>query len=77
MINTIAQDIFKLKKDLLDEISEHLPASAREKISSLEYDVMAGLSEITGEYLKNTKKPEAKTKKTETKENQLKKVTVE
>lgn len=72
MNNNIIKDIINLKLEIIDEISQHLPAATKEKIDRLEYEFMSAINEKSKEYLEKTKKPEE-----EKQQNQMKKVPIE
>ena len=69
MNKNIIRDMINLKIEIIDEVSQHLPAVTKEKIDRLEYDIMATLSKVSKEYLEKTKRPEEK--------QQIKKVSIE
>ena len=57
MSNKLVKDLITLKKDILEEISEHLPDTVKEKINRAESEIMAALHEASEEYLEKTPKP--------------------
>lgn len=57
MSNKIIRDLILLKKDIFEEVSEHLPDSAKEKINRLEYEIMTVLHEVSEEYLEKAQNP--------------------
>lgn len=62
MNNNIIRDIINLKMEIVDEVSQHLPAATKEKIEHLEYEFMAAMNEVSKEYLEKTEKPAVKEK---------------
>lgn len=55
MNKDILKDIFRVKMELLEDITEHLPPAAKEKLGSIQRSLMAALSEATCEYLQKRK----------------------
>lgn len=72
MNNNIIKNLINLKIEIIDEISQHLPASTKEKIDRLEYEFMSVMNEMSKEYLEKTKKPED-----EKQQKQMRKVSIE
>lgn len=70
MNKNIIRDLIDIKLEIVEEVSQYLPAAAKEKIDRLEYAFMTAMNEISREYLEKAKKP-AEFK------DQIKKVTVE
>jgi predicted house-cleaning noncanonical NTP pyrophosphatase (MazG superfamily) len=70
MSNKIIKDLITLKKDFLEEVSECLPDTAKEKINRVEYEIMTVLHGISEEYLEKARKPKEENK-------EVKKVNVE
>lgn len=68
----IIKDMINLKIEIIEEISQHLPAATKEKIDRLEYEFMSTMNEMSKEYLGKTKKPEE-----EKQQKQMKKVSIE
>ena len=71
MNNKIIRDMVNLKMEIIEEVSQHLPAATKEKIDRLEYEFMAAMSEVSKEYLEKTEKPQ------EIEKEEVKKVPVE
>lgn len=57
MNKSIIKDIFKLKMEILEGITEHLPPGAKEKVNSLQRDFLTACSETINEHLEK-KKPD-------------------
>lgn len=62
MNNNIIRDMINLKMEIIDEVFQHLPSAAKEKIDRLEYGFMAAINEVSKEYLEKTEKPTEKEK---------------
>jgi len=71
MNNKIIKDMINLKMEIIEEVSQHLPAATKGKIDRLEYEFMAAMSEVSKEYLEKTEKPKVVEKEI------LKKVSIE
>ncbi len=72
MNNKIISDMINLKLEIIEEVSQHLPAATKEKIDRIEYEFMNAMSEVSKEYLEKTGKPED-----EKQQKQMKKVLIE
>jgi hypothetical protein len=69
MNKNIIRDIFKLKMEILEGITEHLPSIAKERIDNFQHDIIMTISEVANEYLEK-KKPDDENK-------HIKKVSIE
>jgi hypothetical protein len=57
MNKNILKDIFKLKIEIMDGITEYLPSIVKGRLYSLQEDLFVAFSEATNEYLEK-KKPD-------------------
>ncbi|HEX9062594.1 MAG TPA: hypothetical protein VF941_20675 [Clostridia bacterium] len=55
MNRSILRDIIKLKMDISEGLLEHLPDVVKERVNSLQHNIMVNISEAANEYLDKNK----------------------